>query len=96
MDLTKYGYRKDFNWDTRFDLKNEVDGFIISTVDLGINHNFGAGEPLYYETMIFRKKGNDIDFADLYCERYPTEDEARKGHKRAIDYIKNKLEEKDE
>lgn len=82
-DLIKYGFRKDFNWETRFDLKTEIDDYIISTVDLGIDHSFGIGEPLYYETMIF-KKGS---FNELYCVRYATEKEARKGHKIAIQYV---------
>ena len=31
----------------------------------------------------------DIDYSDLYCERYSTEDEAKIGHKKAIEYAKN-------
>jgi hypothetical protein len=85
----KYGFREDFNWETRFDLKTEINGYVVSTVDLGLDHSFGIGDPLYYETMIFKKNGDSIDFRDLYCKRYSTEDEAREGHQKAIEYVKN-------
>ena len=81
----KYGFREDFNWET----KTEINGYVVSTVDLGLDHSFGIGAPLYYETMIFKKDGNNIDFHDLYCKRYSTEDEAREGHQKAIEYVKN-------
>lgn len=85
-DLEKFGFRKGFSFEDRFDLKTEVNGYLVSTVDLGINHNFGEGKPLYYETMIFKKDGKNIDYSDLYCERYSTEEEAKIGHKKAIEY----------
>lgn len=59
----------------------------ISTVWLGADHNFGhplAGGgthiPLIFETMVFPNDSWD----DLYCERYATEEEARRGHEKAI------------
>lgn len=94
-DLEKYGFRKGFSFENRFDLKTEVNGYLVSTVDLGINYNFGEGKPLYYETMIFKKDGEDIDYRDLYCERYSTEEEAKIGHNKAIEFAK-KMECKNE
>lgn len=93
IDLTKFGFRADFDWKTRFDLKTQVGKYVVSTVDLGIDHSFGIGKPLYYETMIFEKNGNEIDFSGIYQERYSTEEEAREGHKKAIKYVKEELEE---
>jgi hypothetical protein len=50
----------------------------VSTVWLGINHNFSRqGPPILFETMVFAKHGMMID---LYCQRYSTEDEAKEGH----------------
>lgn len=49
----------------------------ISTVWLGMDHSFGEGKPLIYETMAFPKKG---DWNELGCERYSTLEEAQKGH----------------
>lgn len=82
------GFREGFDWATRWQLKTKVKGCEISTVDLGLDHSFGIGAPLYYETMIF----GDDKF-EGYQERYSTKKEAKKGHKEAIKYVKEKLKE---
>jgi hypothetical protein len=46
----------------------------VSTVWLGLNHGWGAGPPLIFETMVF---GGPLD---EYQERYATEEEASTGH----------------
>ncbi len=51
-------------------------GFWVSTVWLGLNHNFGFGKPLIYETMVFRGSRGDIEM-----ERYSTRKEAVVGHR---------------
>lgn len=53
----------------------------VSTVFLGIDHGFGSGEPVLFETMIF---GGEHDG---YQQRYRTWEEAEKGHQRAIELI---------
>lgn len=53
-------------------------GVRISTVFLGLDHNFSGGIPILFETMIFGGKH------DQYQERYATWDEAESGHKKAI------------
>ena len=58
------------------------DGKWISTVWLGINHQFGNGPILIFETMVFNSKGN---FTDLDCERYSTENDAIIGHYKMIE-----------
>lgn len=55
--------------------QESVGDYWVSTVWLGLNHQFGNGPPLIFETMVFR--GN---WSDLYCERYSTEEQAMKGH----------------
>ena len=55
-----------------------ANGKWVSTVWLGLDHNFSGGEPLIFETMVFPKKGNN---GELDMERYSTEEEAIKGHK---------------
>lgn len=54
----------------------EHGGIRVSTVFLGLNHNFGSGKPLIFETMIFGGKYNE----DM--DRYSTWDEASAGHKK--------------
>lgn len=81
-------YREDFDFETRFSLKDEIKNYIISTVDLGINAYFGMNnEPLYYETMVFK----DNVFIEIYCERYSTKKEAEEGHLRAIKWVKEQI-----
>lgn len=50
--------------------------FNVSTVFLGIDHSFGEGPPLIFESMAFPVGSWD----DLLCERYSTEAQARVGH----------------
>lgn len=50
----------------------------VSTVFLGLDHSFGDGPPLLYETMIF---GGEHD---QWQERYSTRDEALAGHLAAV------------
>jgi hypothetical protein len=64
-------------------------GYWISTVFLGLNHEYGKGKPLWFETMIFQpsdgkpnaitgrvhKLGNEV-----FCDRYTTLAQALAGH----------------
>jgi len=55
---------------------DEIDEAYVSTVFLGIDHSFGSGTPLFFETMAF-KTAND----DEHTRRYYSWDEAEAGHK---------------
>jgi len=93
MTNKKYILDKDHNlieadlemWSRFFeDMKNrrvgrdEVNGKTVSTVFLGLDHNFSeTGEPLLFETMIFGGDGEE-------CYRYSTWDEALKGHNEIV------------
>ena len=57
---------------------NLPDGVRVSTVFLGLDHNFGEGAPILFETMIFGGKH------DGYQESYSTWEEAEVGHKIAL------------
>lgn len=65
--------------------RNEIDGHLVSTVWLGLDHSFDGGLPLLLETMVFNKEGKDI-----YCDRYTTWEEAEEGHKKAIEWVNNR------
>lgn len=56
-----------------------VGPFEISTVFLGLDHNFGRGLPHLFETMIFNKDGDDV-----WCERCGTWQEAIDMHERGV------------
>lgn len=61
---------------------DEIEGVSVSTVWLGIDHNFyGDGPPLIFETMIF---GRELDQEQW---RYATEYDARVGHQKACDLV---------
>jgi hypothetical protein len=52
----------------------------VSTVYLGLDHNFyGGRQPLIFETMVFRGRESDFDM-----ERYSTESQAVEGHRRMV------------
>lgn len=61
--------------------KTEIGDVLISTVFLGLDHNWGAGPPLLFETMIF---GGELDQEQ---ERYSTWDEAEEGHKKMVERV---------
>lgn len=61
---------------------NDVVGNVrISTVFLGLDHSFGGGVPLLFETMIFEGPH------DGYCERYSTWEQAEEGHREAVKLV---------
>lgn len=60
-------------------------GVRVSTVWLGMNHNFWfSGPPLIFETMVFPLDS----FTDLGQWRYSTERHARKGHNRTVHLVR--------
>ena len=54
----------------------------VSTVFLGVDHNFDGGPPLLFETMIFGGPH------DEYQEWYSTWEEAEAGHATALALVK--------
>jgi hypothetical protein len=66
----------------RVDRTELADGVCVSTVFLSLNHAFGSGLPVLFETMIFGGPHND------YQETYTTAEEAREGHRRAVELAK--------
>lgn len=56
-------------------------GARVSTVWLGLDHQFGDGPPLIFETMVFPAESS----MDLDCERYSTEEEAKAGHSAMVE-----------
>lgn len=68
------------NPETRKIARTEISPEVyVSTVFLSINHNFGGGLPLLFETMIF---GGPLD----RCQwRYNVRAQAERGHRRAVE-----------
>ena len=58
------------------------DGKMVSTVWMGLDHNFRRYEPpLIFETMVF---GSADSYDEVDTERYSTEAEAIEGHKQMV------------
>ena len=69
-------------------IKQEIiKGQHVSTVFMGIDHNFSThgGTPILFETMIFKGKGKYKDYQD----RYSTYKEALEAHSKLVKEIKN-------
>lgn len=62
-----------------------IGDIFVSTIFLGLDHNFYGGTPILFETMIFG------GFADDYQERYETWEQAEAGHKLAVDMVLNSV-----
>ena len=57
-------------------------GVQVSTVFIGLDHNFGDGPPLLFETLV---TGGALDGE---MERYSTWDEAERGHQAMLERIR--------
>lgn len=69
--------------DARIIARNHIwDDMLVSTIFLGIDHGFGRGDEVLYETMIFDQGAGRS--RELYQKRYSTREEAIKGHREAI------------
>jgi hypothetical protein len=68
---------------------DEVGGFSVSTIFLGLDHNWGEGPPVLWETMIF----SDGTTWDGHAERYTSRAAALKGHKRAVAIVERVMQE---
>ena len=68
---------------------DEVGSFWVSTVWLGLNHNWRDGPPLIFETMVFPVADGEPDFGTVpECTRYSTRDEALAGHAEVVTLIR--------
>ena len=62
--------------------KDTIGDSVISTVFLGLDHSFGYGPPLLFETLVFGGK------LDQEMDRYTTLEEAEKGHLAMVEKVK--------
>ncbi len=76
LDLYEWASKHE-DFDYRSVAHDEDGRWRVSTVWLGINHNFdGDGPPVIFESMVFPPDGYD----DQDCRRYCTVEEAEAGH----------------
>jgi hypothetical protein len=66
---------------------DEVGGYRVSTVFLGVDHNFAMhGPPVLWETMVFDDSGQGRPW-DEWQDRYTSRADAEAGHRRVVDAI---------
>lgn len=81
-DKAKHG-KKYSSWHTDKRVGNTVVGeCTVSTVWLGLDHQYGPGAPLIFETMVFGGKW------DNEMARYSTEEQAMRGHLDVLDRLR--------
>jgi hypothetical protein len=76
-------WARKFNSSQRIVIQTQVGESFISTVFLGLDHDFtGKGPPILWETMVFGGPLADDE------ERYTSEKLARDGHERMVSRVK--------
>lgn len=79
-----------FETSERIIAKTYIENVHISTVFLGLDHGFGRGRPILFETMIF---GGELDG---YQERYATYFDAEIGHLEAVQKVRETIKTKED
>jgi hypothetical protein len=80
----------------RFIAQYERDGYLVSTVFLGVDHNWGDGPPLLFETMVFDDSLPNQFGDEMDCVRASTKDDALINHERMVKELDRKLDYADE
>lgn len=91
-DIAKFSQWFQDHTDERILARDELTpdgGVTVSTVFLGFNHQFGRGNPILWETLVF---ATGMPF-DGEMERYETREEALEGHKAMVNHIGARLSE---
>lgn len=86
-DLLTWGKWLEENREARIVKQEDVGAYWVSTVFLGLNHQYGEGPPLLFETMVFEKG----ESSDLWCDRCSTYDEAEAMHERGCEHVRTSL-----
>ena len=85
-DFMEWAQRFETQDEERIVAQVEIGDVFVSTVFLGLDHNFGTGPPWLFETMVF---GGDFD---QYQYRYSTWAEAEAGHAVAVGMVEHERE----
>lgn len=65
--------------------QEHIGAYYVSTVFLGLDHNFGAsGDPILFESMVFSDHSEFDLGQEVDCVRYQTYGEALRGHKKLV------------
>jgi hypothetical protein len=70
--------------------QEDIGPYYVSTVFLGLDHNFGKGPPLLFESMIFRD--HESHYESLECSRTSTWELALEQHAKAVAWARRQLD----
>jgi len=84
-DLNEFA--ESFGFDERRVDSTKIGSILVSTVFLGLDHQFGDGPPLLFETMVFG------GVYDQKMNRYTTWEQAEAGHKEMADKVQKAFNE---
>lgn len=87
VDLITWAKWFDVRENRKIAYSSSSEGWAVSTVFLGIDHSFGEGPELLYETMVF-DSGTELDEDPI---RYSTYDAAEKGHEEVLKRLRDLL-----
>lgn len=74
-------------WGGRRVLQTNTNDYRVSTVWLGLDHQFGTGTPIVFESMIWGPDG-----LEAWSTRHYSEEESARWHLRALDAIRSGAE----
>ncbi len=84
VDLMTWAKWFETSLDRRIAYSDISNGWSVSTVFLGLDHSFGEGAPILFETMVF-DSNTELDGEPF---RYSTYEEAEKGHEDIVAKVK--------
>jgi hypothetical protein len=64
--------------------RTELPGVTVSTVFLGLDHQYGDGPPVLWETMVFTEGNSTVSGFNEEQWRYTSRESALEGHRRAV------------
>jgi len=79
--LLEWGKWFEENPDQKVVERTDFDDGYVSTVFLALDHGFGEGLPILWETMVFGGQH------DGFCKRYTSRESAEKGHARIVENL---------
>jgi len=92
-DLLTWARWIEENWRERVVRQEDMGPYWISTVFIGLDHNWGDGPPHLFETMVFRgDKGDRQAVNDAPFQRTPTWELALDAHAEAVAWAKEQLQ----
>jgi hypothetical protein len=90
VKVATHAWRLEPAWQRRVGF-DEIGDVVVSTVFLGLDHGYGGGPPLIFETQIVASESRVRDL-DQWQERYSTWEAAERGHAEAVRMVKERLE----